>query len=241
MIRHFISDLHLWSEQPLLERLFVHYMQNIAPESKELYVLGDLFEVWLGDDAVDEYQQGIIEHFRAYADSGRKLYFMHGNRDFLLGQAFCDAVGGQLLYEPHAINLAGKPALLMHGDALCLDDTDYMKFRAMVRSPEWQAQFLGQTVEQRQAIARGIRDESSARGRDKAPEITDVNQTEVERVILEHDVQLLIHGHTHRQARHALQLKNASCERIVLGDWGPTGSYLTSDDEHLELYNFDLG
>ncbi len=236
----FISDLHLWEQQPELEQLFHQFMQKQASEADELYVLGDLFEAWIGDDAIDPMAERVINAFSQFSNQGGKLFFLHGNRDFLLGSAFAQATGGAILQDPHPLHIAGKKAILMHGDSLCTADKDYIAFRNQVRSEQWQQQFLTQTIEQRKKIAREIRDGSKARGKDMNGAISDVAADEVNRIMTESDVRLLIHGHTHRQARHPLIINNLPAERIVLGDWGATGSVLVADNDSIHLYNFEL-
>ena len=236
----FISDLHLWEQQPELEQLFHQFMQQQATEADELYVLGDLFEAWIGDDAVDPMAERVIKAFSQFSERVGKLFFLHGNRDFLLGKDFADATGGTILQDPHALTVAGKKTLLMHGDSLCTADEEYISFRNQVRSVQWQQQFLSQTIEQRQKIARDIRDGSKARGKEMSDDISDVTAAEVIRVMTKSDICLLIHGHTHRQARHQMTINNQPAERIVLGDWGTTGSVLIADEANLRLINFTL-
>ncbi|MCP3674221.1 MAG: UDP-2,3-diacylglucosamine diphosphatase [Gammaproteobacteria bacterium] len=235
-----MSDLHLWEQQPELEQLFQHFMQEQASEADELYVLGDLFEAWIGDDATNPMAERVINAFSQFSNRGGKLFFLHGNRDFLLGSDFAKATGGIILQEPHKMRIAGKKAILMHGDSLCTADKEYISFRNQVRSEQWQQQFLAQSVEQRQKIARDIRDSSQARGKDMNEEISDVAADEVNRIMTEYDVCLLIHGHTHRQARYPLTINNLSAERIVLGDWGATGSVLIAEDDNIHIHNFKL-
>ena len=234
----FISDLHLWEQEPRLEKLFLQFMLQQASAADELYVLGDLFEAWIGDDAVDALAETVINAFSHYSNTGGKLYFLHGNRDFLLGDDFAVATGGTILKQPHSMNLAGQSALLLHGDALCTQDVDYMAFRNQVRSAEWQQDFLTKSIAERQQIAREIRGESSARGKMLDTTISDVTESEVINLMQQYSVTLLLHGHTHRQARHPLTINGQSAERIVLGDWGATGSVLMAENNQLDLVNF---
>ena len=234
----FISDLHLWEQQPQLEKLFMQFMQQQASEADELYVLGDLFEVWIGDDAIDEMAERVIKAFRHFSDNVGKLYFIRGNRDFLLGERFADSTGGTFLVDPHRLNIAGQQTLLMHGDTLCTDDTEYMAFRKKVRSTTWQQHFLSMSIDQRRQIAREMRKASAARGKSMAEEISDVTQSEVNNLMEQSSVSLLIHGHTHRQARHPMTINDQPAERIVLGDWGIRGSVLTVENEQISLSNF---
>jgi len=215
-------------------------MQQQAVHADQLYVLGDLFEAWIGDDAIDAFAEEVIQYFNDFSRKGGQLYFIHGNRDFLLGTEFATATGGTIVDEPHRITVAGQDALLMHGDALCTQDKDYMSFRNQVRNKQWQQQFLTQSIDQRLEIAATIRAESAARGKNASADITDVTQSEVSQLMQEQQVKLLIHGHTHRQARHSLIIDNQAAERIVLGDWGITGSVLVADNNKLSLKNFSL-
>jgi len=236
----FISDLHLCEQAPHLEVLFHQFMDQQAPKADELYVLGDLFEAWIGDDALDPLAERVIKAFKDYSSHGGKLYFMHGNRDFLLGESFAKATGGQLLTDPHSITLAGQSSLLMHGDSLCTQDEEYIAFRSLVRDTKWQQQFLSLSIDERLNIAKDIRSQSKQRGKTLAEEISDVTPAEVTAIMVQNQVSLLIHGHTHRQARHLLSLNEKHCERIVLGDWGETGSVLSISNNHIELSNFSL-
>ncbi|WP_223668492.1 UDP-2,3-diacylglucosamine diphosphatase [Kangiella shandongensis] len=233
-----ISDLHLCEERPDLTALFEHFMREIAPQSDELYVLGDLYESWIGDDDDSEFVESTIELFKAYSDSGKNLYFQHGNRDFLLGDVFAEKTGGQLLDEVHPYQLGKKPAIMMHGDSLCWDDKEYMQFRQMVRSEEWQQQLLSQPLAVRRGIAADLRTKSREAQENKASAITDVHPQAVEEVLKEHHAQILIHGHTHRPAFHDLEIDGKHCQRIVLSDWGEKGHYLTVDGEDISEHYF---
>lgn len=230
---HIISDLHLCEERPDLTALFKYFMTEIAPNSDELYVLGDLYESWIGDDDDSEFVESTIALFRAYSDSGKKLYFQHGNRDFLLGDVFAEKTGGKLLDEVHPIKLGDKQAIMMHGDSLCWDDKEYMQFRQMVRSEEWQQQLLSQPLAVRRGIAADLRQKSQEAQANKASAITDVHPQAVEEVLQDNNAQILIHGHTHRPEFHDLDIDNKHCQRIVLSDWGDEGHYLTVDDSDI--------
>ncbi len=233
-----ISDLHLHQGQKFVPELFHHFIKDIAPESTALYVLGDLFEYWVGDDFTSKFTQKVIDSFYEYSKSGRKLYFIHGNRDFLLGDKFIKSTGGTLLNEFTVTNTGTVSTLLMHGDTLCIEDENYQAFRKQVREPSWQKEFLKQSLQQRQQIAEKLRDESIADQKTKSAEIMDVTASEVSRVFLEYNVTRMIHGHTHRQFHHHLQLENNAVERIVLGDWGKTGNYCKCHNNNIELINF---
>ena len=233
-----ISDLHLHQGQKFVPELFFHFMENIAPESENLYVLGDLFEYWVGDDFVSEFNQQIMQSFRNYSDTGKKLYFIHGNRDFLLGDEFIRSAGGELLEEFTVTNIGSHPTLLMHGDTLCTKDENYQIFRKQVRAPAWQQEFLSQPLAKRKEIAEQLRDESMADQKNKSEEIMDVTAEEVERCFSEYKVNRMIHGHTHRQFHHHSKLNEKPVERIVLGDWGEIGNYCRCEDESIRLVSF---
>jgi UDP-2,3-diacylglucosamine hydrolase len=240
MLQLFISDLHLCEQAPQIEALFHQFMEQQAAKADELYVLGDLFEAWIGDDSLEPLAERVITAFNQYSSQGGKLYFMHGNRDFLLGENFVNATGGQLLNDPHALVLAGQSSLLMHGDSLCTEDKEYIAFRSLVRDPQWQQQFLSLSINERINIAKDIRSQSKERGKTLSEEISDVTPAEVINIMQHNQVSLLIHGHTHRQARHNLTIEKLQSERIVLGDWGVTGSVLSISEKSIELSNFTL-
>lgn len=239
MIKHLISDLHLCEERPDLTALFSKYMTEIAPNSDELYVLGDLFESWIGDDDDSEFVEPIISQFKLYSDSGKKLYFQHGNRDFLLGEGFAAKTGGDLIEEIYPLQIADKPAILMHGDSLCWDDVDYLKFRQMVRSDEWQQQLLSQPLPVRRAIAADLRQKSKEAQENKADSICDVHSQAVEEALRDNNAQILIHGHTHRPDFHDIEVDGKHCQRIVLSDWGEQGQYMTIKGSDMESHYFE--
>lgn len=225
----FISDLHLADERPAITEKFIAFLGDRARRADALYILGDLFEVWLGDDLILPGYQPALQAMRALSAEGVPLYFMHGNRDFLCGERFAELSGAQLLGDPQLIDLYGEPTLLMHGDSLCIDDHAYQQFRSMVRDPAWQAEFLGKPPEERIALARQAREGSREHTAQTAEGIMDVNSESVAAVMRDHGVRRLIHGHTHRPAVHELQLGNQSATRIVLGDWYEQGSVLSCD------------
>ena len=194
-----------------------------------LYILGDLFEAWLGDDDTSDFHREITTALHTCVQGGTPVFVMHGNRDFLIGAEFEKQSGCRLLPDPSVIDVGGMPVLIMHGDTLCTDDIEYQEFRITVRDAEWQRQFLTKPLQQRREIARHLRDESQIRTRAKSEQIMDVNQQTVERVMREHHISLLIHGHTHRPALHDFILDGKPARRIVLGDWYEQGSVLTHD------------
>jgi UDP-2,3-diacylglucosamine hydrolase len=223
----FISDLHLSAERPATNELFLHFLAGEAREAAALYILGDLFEYWIGDEAAQsaEYRP-LIEGMRGLADSGVPVFVMPGNRDFLMGADFERASHCKLLPDPTRIELYGTPVLLMHGDSLCTRDTEYMEFRRMVRDPAWQRALLAQSIAERVALARKYREISMATTATKRPEIMDVTPEEVDKVMRAHGVRHFIHGHTHRPAEHVFALDGAPAYRTVLGDWYDQGSVL---------------
>lgn len=236
----FISDLHLHPARPALTDLLLNFLAQPARQAKALYILGDLFEAWIGDDDDAEPGRTVAAALRTLTDAGVPVYFLHGNRDFLLGEGFAAASGVQLLPESVVIELAGEPTLLLHGDTLCIDDQEYQAFRAQVRHPAWQAQILALPLEQRRALAGQLRETSRQAGQQKTAEITDVNLMEVERVLRTHGVRRLIHGHTHRPAIHEWRLDGQPARRAVLGDWREQhGSVLYCDASGWRLERLD--
>lgn len=222
----FISDLHLDAERPGVIEHFLHFMRTDARAASALYILGDLFEAWIGDDDTDPGHAPVIA---ALAELRRKdvpCYFMHGNRDFLIGKRFTAATGCVLLGDWHVVEIAGQQAVLTHGDLLCTDDTSYQELRTMVREPAWQREFLAKPLDERRAIVAGLRERSKTETATKPAEIMDVNQAAVEAALQRHGVSILLHGHTHRPAVHEFVMDSAPATRIVLGDWYDTGSVL---------------
>ena len=234
----FISDLHLSAERPAITALFLEFLRARARAAETLYILGDLFEYWIGDDsAAHPDYRPLIEGLRALTESGVPVFVMHGNRDFLLGADFERATGCRLLPDPSVIDLYGEAVLLMHGDTLCTDDVAYLKFRQMVRNPDWVKMFLGKTIAERVAIVRDYREVSKAATATKKPEIMDVNVGAVEAALKQHSVRHLIHGHTHRPAQHQLTLDGTAVRRTVLGDWYDQGSVLVCEPGSCRLEN----
>ncbi len=222
----FISDLHLHDERPAGIAAFTRFVDALAGRAAGLYILGDLFEFWIGDDAPLPGYVSVMETLRRATDRGLAVFFMHGNRDFLIGERFATATGCRLLADPTVIDLDHQPVLLMHGDTLCADDTEYQQFRRRVRDPEWQTTFLSQPAERRLEIAHEYRGESVKRTGEKSALIMDVSQWAVEEAMMTHHVDCLIHGHTHRPGVHRFTLGGRAVRRIVLGDWYEQGSVL---------------
>ncbi len=223
----FISDLHLDPQRPEVIDLLVRFLDGRAAGADALYILGDLFEYWIGDDDVRDGLLPAIEALRRLSDAGVAVSFMAGNRDFLVGSGFAERTGCGLLEDPTRVELYGFPTLLMHGDTLCTDDDAYQGLRKQLRDPAWQAGFLALPLEQRRAQAEALRRESREATRGKAADIMDVNAAEVAATFRKHGVQRIIHGHTHRPAVHTLEIDDEPAERIVLGDWYTQGSVLS--------------
>ena len=223
----FISDLHLDEARPLIVEEFERFLRDDARSAEALYILGDLFESWIGDDDDRSLARSVAAALRRLGDAGVSVCFMHGNRDFLLGPDYAGRAGMHLLADPQVITLDGEPALIMHGDTLCTDDVEYQKFRSLVRDPGWQEQFLARPLAERRAFAARARAESRSHTAAAKPEIMDVNAAAVAASMRAHGVRRLIHGHTHRPATHRFALDGKPAERIVLGDWYDHGSVLT--------------
>lgn len=226
----FISDLHLAADTPAANQTLLAFLERTAPSADALYVLGDLFEYWIGDDGLEHpFARAIAGAFRKLSDRGVPVHFMHGNRDFLVGERFACESGMRILPDPVLVSLYGKPTLLMHGDTLCSGDVEYQKFRAMVRNPAWQHAFLAKPLAERIAMAREARGKSEQAKQAKDMAIMDVTPATVEEVLRRHGYPRLIHGHTHRPARHEHLVDGKTCERWVLADWYDHGSYLVCD------------
>ncbi|MBT8140319.1 MAG: UDP-2,3-diacylglucosamine diphosphatase [Gammaproteobacteria bacterium] len=240
-----ISDLHLCDSRPDLTAAFEYFCQHHAARAQQLFILGDLSDAWVGDDDDSETANVIRSQLAALQQSGTQVWLMTGNRDFLMGEKLASDCGLHLLDDPSEVELYGRRMLLMHGDSLCTDDAEYMAFRAQIRNREAQQQLLSQTLEQRRALAVALRAQSKSANATKAEDIMDVNQGEVERVMCHHKVDLLIHGHTHRPANHEFAYTNDSgdqvrARRIVLGDWGKLGWYITLSNAGIELHSFPI-
>lgn len=231
----FVSDLHLDAEHPEITRQFLAFLAGPATEAEALYILGDLFEVWIGDDDPDPEKRRIVAGLRALTDGGVPCYVMHGNRDFLLGERFCAESGCRLLEDPMIIQLYGDRVLTMHGDALCTDDHSYQNLRAMVRDPGWQKMFLALSAQQRLTLADEARAGSKTHIAQSMGSIMDVNAQAVAAAMRGAGVKLLLHGHTHRPNVHRFELDGAPAARIVLGDWYEQGSVLRWDERGYEL------
>jgi UDP-2,3-diacylglucosamine hydrolase len=230
-----VSDLHLDASRPGITRLFLEFLNGEARQAQALYVLGDLFEAWVGDDDPGEPGASVCAALKALADSGVPVFLMRGNRDFLFGPGIAARCGATLLPDPCVVDLHGRATLLMHGDLLCTDDVGYQLFRRQVRDPSWQATFLAQPLEARRAFAAKARAASREHQSGLAETIVDANPASVAGVMARHGVSRLIHGHTHRPAIHSLDLGGCPAQRIVLGDWYDQGSVLRLDGDDLRL------
>lgn len=227
----FISDLHLGAEHPQSAQLFARFVQHAAPQAEALYILGDLFEAWAGDDDLDDpFHKQITGALHQLSSGGTRLYLMHGNRDLLMGRELERACGGTLLRDPTLIDLYGKPTVLSHGDQLCTDDLAYQAYRKQVHDPAWQRQFLAQPLAARKAFIAQLRARSQGEKQAKSHEIMDVNGAAVMNFLREHNYPNLIHGHTHRLGHHVLHVDGYTCERWVLGDWETRANALRFDD-----------
>ena len=237
----FISDLHIDASRPAIIEQFLGFLSDEARHAEALYILGDLFESWVGDDAADPAQSAAMAGLHSLTEHGVPCFVMHGNRDFLLAAQFCRMSGARLLPDPLIVTLYGEPVLVMHGDALCTDDRAYQRLRATVREAEWQRQFLALSVASRRALAGAARAGSQAHTASLEYAITDVNAGSVALALRNSGVATLLHGHTHRPAIHALEVDGRPCTRIVLGDWYDQGSVLRWDRNGPELNNLPRG
>ncbi len=238
----FISDLHLDPARPAITTLFLEFLQREASTADALYILGDLFEAWIGDDTPSAAADAVASGLRQISDAGVPVYFIRGNRDFLLGGTYAARAGMRILPDPSVIDLYGTPVLVQHGDLLCTDDIPYQQFRAQTRDPAFQAQFLAQPLAARIAFAQKAREASQTRQAEmkqgdtaQFETVTDVAPDEVTATFRRFGVTTMIHGHTHRPAIHTLEVDGQACRRIVLGDWYEQGSVLRVTAEHVSL------
>lgn len=215
----FISDLHLCEERPKVTQAFFRFCTGVAPQAEALYILGDFFELWIGDDYADPFIIEVRDNLRRLSNTGTPIYFMVGNRDFLLGETFAGVTGMKLLPDPTVVEIYGEKILLMHGDTLCTQDVEYQNFRKQARNPAWQQAILARPVKERLMLAKQLRERSKTEGAMKPEDIMDVTPAEVEKVMQQHKVKTLVHGHTHRPFVHDLVVDGHSAKRIVLGAW----------------------
>jgi len=227
----FISDLHLDESRPEVTQAFIVFLRDVAVHAERLFILGDLFEYWAGDDDIDNIAyQPIIQAMASLHEHGCQLYVMHGNRDFLMGQRLMQRCQAQLLDDPTVMELYGQAVLLTHGDAMCTDDVSYQQFRQQVRQAEWQTAFLAQPLLKRKQQIDALRKKSEQAKQDKTSMMMDVNPQALQALFQAHAIPpLLIHGHTHRPHVHTHEVEGKRCTRVVLGDWYEQGSYLRLD------------
>lgn len=241
-----ISDLHLSPARPEITQAFYHFLDTTAANAKALYILGDFFDAWIGDDDDTPAFREIEASLAKYNHPKQRTYFMHGNRDFMVGDDFAQRTGINLLSDPTTIELAGVNTLLMHGDSLCTLDKEYMAFRHLVRDPEWQQNIMQKSLAERKALAAQMQSTSKSMNSIKAEDIMDVTPEEVTKIMTEKQTPVLIHGHTHRPDHHKLTITDAttnstiSAERIVLGDWHDYGWYLAVDNNDFKLEKFKI-
>lgn len=232
----FISDLHLGPSRPDITDRFKRFLAGPARGADSIYILGDLFEAWIGDDGAGAFEREIAQSLKALSDQGTDLAFLHGNRDFLLGKHYCKTCGMQMLDQPFMLNLYGTPTIVLHGDQLCTLDTGYQRYRERISSPAWQRRMLARPLWFRRAVARALRTASRLRNRKaEAPEM-DAVDADIEELFRQTGAIRMIHGHTHRPRRHHHQVDGNARERIVLGDWYTQGSMLVVKPDLIELH-----
>lgn len=234
----FISDLHLAPERAGVIQLFERFVDEVAIHAERLYILGDFLEYWLGDDDRADGLEAVFDALKKLSDSGTSVMFMVGNRDFLIGEGLAKKCGFEIIEEPFIETINGQRALLMHGDTLCTDDVEYQKYRTMVRDSTWQQQILARPLQERVQIAQSMRQQSAYANSEKNFEIMDVNQDTVIETMKQHQVDLLIHGHTHLPGIHEFEIEHRPAKRLVIGDWSTQGSYLRITDKTQELIVF---
>ena len=232
----FISDIHLSEDSPHLTNAFKAFLDESKESCTHLFILGDLFEIWIGDDSHIPFHQEVKKILKDFTSDGPKTFLMHGNRDFLIGEAFANEVGISILPDPYALNINGLNVILSHGDFLCTDDIEYMDFRNKVRSKEWQKDFLSKDVDERNEIANSLRSGSKDATSKKSLDITDANIKTVNNFIEKNKPDIFIHGHTHRPKIH----EHNSTKRLVLGDWNESGWYCSIKDKDINLKEFKI-
>ena len=231
----FISDIHLCKSRPSIIDAFINFLNKTNNQVDALYILGDLFEYWIGDDS--KQHENVIEALKKLTDRHFQIFLMHGNRDFLIGSEFQKKTGTVLLNDPTLIQIYGKKVLLGHGDSLCTDDSEYQSFKKKIRSESWKNEFLRKPLSERVAIANKLREESELNKKNKSREIMDVNNEAVNRTLIQFNYpDFFIHGHTHRPKYHSIALDGHQIQRIVLGDWYDQGSYLIFNAQGIETY-----
>ncbi|OED41052.1 UDP-2,3-diacylglucosamine diphosphatase [Endozoicomonas sp. (ex Bugula neritina AB1)] len=236
----FISDLHLTPERPGIARAFCEFMTHRAPSADALYILGDFFEYWVGDDAMEPFHHEMAAQLKAFTDTGKPLHLMPGNRDFAIGKQFLKATRAQWLQDPTLIDLNGERVLLMHGDLLCTQDVQYLKYRKRIRHPLVLSILRMTPLSYRKKLGQKIRENSKRAKTGKSLNIMDVTPEEVVRMMEQSDVKTLIHGHTHRPAIHQVSLQQGEGRRYVLGDWDRSGWCLEASEKGLDLQEFSI-
>ena len=236
MRAYFVSDIHLSEQSNNLTSAFLGLLSDCKNKCSHFFILGDLFEVWIGDDFESEFTNKIKSELLSFTTNGPQAFIMHGNRDFLIGEKFSKDTGIKIIPDPFEFNFYDKKVLLSHGDALCIDDVDYINFRNQVRDSKWQEDFLSKPIEERENIAIKLRDDSKVASQKKSIEITNVNEFAVKEIVNAYSPDIFIHGHTHRPNIH----DDETIKRIVLGDWGDLGWYLTMDESGYNLNKFQI-
>ena len=232
----FVSDIHLSEKRPDLANAFKAFLNESKEACTHLFILGDLFEIWIGDDDDNLFHKDIKTTLSEFVLDGPEVFFMHGNRDFLIGKTFANEVGISIISDPYSLDINGLKTILSHGDFLCTDDSDYIEFRNNVRSEEWQKDFLAKSIDERNEIANLLRSKSKNATSEKSLEITDANLETVNNFIQENNPDIFIHGHTHRPKIHQHNLT----KRVVLGDWDKYGWYLSIEENSLNLKEFKI-
>lgn len=235
-----ISDLHLDEKNPALCRAFFNYLDTLPEDTEALYILGDFFEAWVGDDDDLPFHENIRQRLKQLTQSGMPVFFMHGNRDFLVQDLFAKQTGCQIIPDPYILHYHEQTIALLHGDSLCTDDVEYQAFRAQMRDPNVQNMLLSQSLTERRALAQSLRDNSKEANSNKAEDIMDINQAELEKVMSDLQVKTLIHGHTHRPAKHRFVRDGENMSRIVLGDWNTHGWEIVIHKNGIDLNEFLL-
>lgn len=225
----FVSDLHIEADRPDIANQFLQFLETEALNADALYILGDLFEFWVGDDDPNEHYAWIKQGLRKLTKKNIPVFFMHGNRDFMIGQDFADETGITILTDPYIVEVHGENVLLSHGDIYCTDDIQYQAVRKMTRDPKWQATMLTRSLEERISFSEQARADSKAHGDNIDQAITDVNQAAIKSALRQANVTLMLHGHTHRPAVHEIEVDGKQARRIVLGDWYEHGSVVRWD------------
>ena len=236
----FISDLHLNPHHPKRTEAFFRFLSEYAASAQRLYILGDFFDFWIGDDAGNAFSEQVQEALRQCSQQGTDIALMGGNRDFLIGEQFCTTANIRLLPEQQVIETGGKRAVILHGDELCTDDLKYMQLRLQLRNKDWLEMFLGQTVAERLQFAQHLRMQSQKENQEKTEEIMDVNPAAVQACFQKHGVDIMIHGHTHRPFNHKHEYGNRVHQRWVLGDWDRKLWFLKVEGDHWDLIEQDI-